>query len=384
MRPNNRAREHARAGPTTLVAVAAASLAALAVALLVPTGGAAQSQVAPRNTGEPSISGNPVVGETVQATRGTWTGTEPISFAFQWVRCPRSGGRADGSDCAVISGATTTAYVIGNADVDRRLRVRVTGSNSEGSATAASNATALVTRPASGQPRNTQRPAIAGTLRANETLRANPGTWTGTQPISFSFQWLRCDPGGGNCLILAGFNDDGYTLRDGDIGRSLRVQVTARNSEGSSSRLSARTGVVQAAAGPVGAIKLPNGETSIPVTSVGSSDRLVIDRVEFSPNPVRTRNTTLVVRIKVKETRGNVVRDALVFLRSTPLVTTTQAAGKTGQDGWIEYRVTPETDFPIRDGYNVQFFIRAYRQGDPPLAGIAGYRLVQVATARSV
>jgi hypothetical protein len=241
MRPNNRAREHARAGPTTLVAVAAASLAALAVALLVPTGGAAQSQVAPRNTGEPSISGNPVVGETVQATRGTWTGTEPISFAFQWVRCPRSGGRADGSDCAVISGATTTAYVIGNADVDRRLRVRVTGSNSEGSATAASNATALVTRPASGQPRNTQRPAIAGTLRANETLRANPGTWTGTQPISFSFQWLRCDPGGGNCLTLAGFNDDGYTLRDGDIGRSLRVQVTARNSEGSSSRLSPRS-----------------------------------------------------------------------------------------------------------------------------------------------
>lgn len=383
MAPSNGARQQARAR-TNLVAIAAASLAALAVALLLPTGGAAQSQAAPRNTGEPSISGNPVVGETLQSSRGTWTGTEPLSYAFQWVRCPRSGGRSDGSDCAVISGATTTAYVVANADVDRRLRVRVTASNSEGSATVASNATALVTRPASGQPRNTQRPSIAGTLQANETLRANPGAWAGTQPITFSFQWLRCDSGGGNCLTLAGFNDDGYTLRDGDIGRTLRVQVTARNAEGSSSRLSARTGVVQAAAGPVGAIKLPNGETSIPVTSVGSSDRLVIDRVEFSPNPVRSRNTTLVVRIKVKETRGNVVRDALVFLRSTPVVTTTQPAGKTGQDGWIEYRVQPERDFPIRDRYNVQFFIRAFRQGDPPLAGIAGYRLVQVATARSV
>jgi hypothetical protein len=29
----------------------------------------------------------------------------------------------------------------------------------------------------------------------------------------------------------------------------------------------------------------------------------------------------------------------------------------------------------------VQFFIKAYRAGDPPLGGIAGYRLVQVRLA---
>jgi hypothetical protein len=27
---------------------------------------------------------------------------------------------------------------------------------------------------------------------------------------------------------------------------------------------------------------------------------------------------------------------------------------------------------------NVQFFVKAYRSGDPPLGGLAGYRLVQV------
>jgi hypothetical protein len=26
----------------------------------------------------------------------------------------------------------------------------------------------------------------------------------------------------------------------------------------------------------------------------------------------------------------------------------------------------------------VQFFVKAFRQGDPPLAGVAAYRLVQV------
>ena len=34
-----------------------------------------------------------------------------------------------------------------------------------------------------------------------------------------------------------------------------------------------------------------------------------------------------------------------------------------------------------RNGYNVQFFVKAYRSGDPPLAGIAAYRLVQVPLA---
>jgi hypothetical protein len=128
-------------------------------------------------------------------------------------------------------------------------------------------------------------------------------------------------------------------------------------------------------------ITLPNGERSIPVTSVPANHRLVVDRVLFTPNPVRSRNTIISMRIKIKDTRGYVVRDALVFARSTPLVTVVPAISRTGQDGWIRYDVRPEADFPIRRGYSVQFFVKAYRQGDPPLAGVAGYRLVQVRTA---
>ena len=86
--------------------------------------------------------------------------------------------------------------------------------------------------------------------------------------------------------------------------------------------------------------------------------------------------------ITVKDTRGNLVRNAFVFLRSTPIVTSTPKDAQTGNDGKITYSVTPESDFPIKNGYSVQFYVKAYKKGDPALAGISGTRLVQVATAK--
>jgi hypothetical protein len=357
-------------------------LAALLVTgAIAAAGGSAAPQAAPTNTGEPAISGTPTVGNTLTASRGTWNGS-PTSFAYQWVRCPASGGKSDGSDCAAIGGATTSAYVPTGADVNRRLRVRVTASNADGSATAASNATTAVRPRTSGAPRNTSRPQIGGTMAVDQTVHATTGGWAGTQPITFSFQWLRCNSGGNNCVTLPEATDDAYTLREGDAGRSMRVRVTARNDEGSNSSLSLPSSVVQAAAGPTGAIKLPNGEVSIPATSVPSNVRLVVDRVDFSPNVVRSQSDQITIRVKVKDTRGFVVRDVLVFVRSTPLVTARIPEGQTAQDGWIQYTTQPQADFPIRNGYSVQFFVKAHRAGDPALAGVAAYRLAQVRTAR--
>jgi hypothetical protein len=128
---------------------------------------------------------------------------------------------------------------------------------------------------------------------------------------------------------------------------------------------------------------LPSGERSIPVTSVPTTARLIVDQVRFEPNPVRSRTAPFSVRVRVKDTRGYVVRDALVFTRSTPLVTTAgQARRPTAADGWVTFQMTPRSTFPTpRNGFNVQFFVKAYRNGDPPLAGVAGYRLVQVRLA---
>ena len=370
---------HSPRGVARRTTVLAVAVGAIAAGLLVP-GGSALTQAAPVNTAEPRISGTPVVGQRLTTSRGSWSGN-PTNYSYQWVRCPQSGGRSDGSDCAAIGGATTSAYVLADGDVGSRLRARVTASNRDGSTTVASNPTDVV-RAAVSRPRNTSRPSISGSTAVNETLRANVGTWSGTQPITFAFQWLRCDRGGGDCITLSGFTGDTYVVRDSDLDHTLRVRVNASNSAGSDSATSPRTSVVQGPALPPGAIRLSNGEISIPVTSVPSNQRLIVDRADFAPNPVQSRQTVITIRIKVKDTRGYVVRDALVFVRSTPVVTATPAVQRTGQDGWVQYGVQPEADFPLKNGYNVQFFVKAYRAGDPVLAGVAGSRLVQVGTGQ--
>jgi hypothetical protein len=234
------------------------------------------------------------------------------------------------------------------------------------------------------RPSNTQPPTISGEAVVGSTLSATTGTWTGTEPIVYSYRWRRCNSTGGSCVDIPGgnANDQTYEVRNADVNFTLRVRVTARNSDGEASAQSGQTARVVASSLPPGAIRLPNGEVSIPVTSVPATERLIVDRVDFSPVPVRSRSTPIRIVVKVKDTRGFVVRDVLVFIRSTPVVTATPPETRTGQDGTITFNVQPEADLPIRNGYAVQFFVRARKEGDRPLAGIAGFRLVQVATAR--
>ena len=98
----------------------------------------------PANTTPPSISGEPIDGATLSAAAGAWTGTAPISFAYEWRRCDSSG-----ANCTAISGVTGSSYVVSSADVGATLRVAVTGSNTAGQATAISSATVVVTAPVS-------------------------------------------------------------------------------------------------------------------------------------------------------------------------------------------------------------------------------------------
>jgi hypothetical protein len=367
---------------TLVWTLAAAALASIATVLALPGDGGATTQDRPTNTAEPRITGSAVVGATLSASDGSWT-NEPSSFAFLWLRCPQGGGRPDGSDCAAIGGATTSKYSVATADVDHRIRVRVTATNADGSQTVASNATARIRQPDAGRPVNVAAPTLSGTPAQGQTLHVAPGTWNGRQPITFSFNWLRCDGSGNNCILQSGSGDDAYVLREGDVGKTIRARVVARNSRGDSSRLTAQSAAVASPQGPEGVITLPTGEKSIPATSVPSDQNLVVDQVRFATNPVRSRTEPFEVQIRVKDTRGFVVRDALVFFRSTPLVTRNPQDQATGQDGWLRLTVTPEVDFPaLRNGYSLQFYVKAHREGDPALGGVAGTRLVQVPLAR--
>jgi hypothetical protein len=93
-------------------------------------------------------------------------------------------------------------------------------------------------------PHNTTAPSISGTAKQGETLTADPGVWSGTQPIAFSYQWRRCDNTGANCANVIGATAKTYKLGSADVGNTLRVRVTAKNSAGSASVVSAATSVV--------------------------------------------------------------------------------------------------------------------------------------------
>ena len=367
--------------PTSHRRLSRSALAPLMVVLgafgLTAGAGIAAQAAPPNNTAEPVISGRVEQGRTLTASNGSWSGSGTITYAYQWVRCGADGGRPDGGNCAIVSGATNRHYRLGSGDVGSRMRVRVTASNADGSRTVASNPTSTVVGP----PVNTTAPWPRGSMVVGQVVTAEPGTWTGKNPISYSYRWLRCNAAGGDCQTIAGAGSRNYGVTSGDVGRKLRFNVTARNSLGSVTVLSTESAVVTEPL-PAGAIKLPSGEMSIPAVSVPSNHRLTVSQVVFSPNPVRNRSQIITVRVRTKDTRGFVVRDALVFVRSTPRVTTGGDRQLTTTDGWVTYQLAPNDNFPKpRRGYNVQFFVKAYRSGDPALAGIAAYRLVQVRLA---
>ena len=251
----------------------------------------------PVNTALPTITGTPRDGQTLTAATGTWTGTPPITYTYQWRRCD-----AAGANCADIAGATARPTRSSPADVGSTIRVVVTGdqrgrqrvgdldarppwsppappvntalprspaprsdgadadrrdrhldrhradhlhlpvaalrragascadiAGATGATYALDRAPTSARRSASSSPRtNAGRrraarpraatggrrrraarrtpccPAITGTPSDGQTLTATTGTWTGTAPIAYAYQWQRCDAAGASCADIAG------------------------------------------------------------------------------------------------------------------------------------------------------------------------------------
>ena len=65
---------------------------------------------------------------------GAWNGTPTITFTYQWLRCKIGGGA-----CVDIDGATSSSYVLQDADVFHSVQVRVTATNSGGTGVTYSN-----------------------------------------------------------------------------------------------------------------------------------------------------------------------------------------------------------------------------------------------------
>lgn len=213
----------------------------LRIRLMVPTSpdpaASAPTELVPRppsNITPPEVTGTSRDGQVVSASNGTWHGTKPLSFQYQWQRC-------DGASCTAIAHATSGTYALSAADVGRTVLVAVTASNAGGTATAASFPTSIV---APSPLLNVEPPAIVGVVQVERSLTATPGRWEPSGPIDVLFRWLRCKGKGWDCAPIPGATSARYTVRLVDVGSRLAVRVTAIADTGSSTRDSALTAVV--------------------------------------------------------------------------------------------------------------------------------------------
>ncbi|MCB9635724.1 MAG: hypothetical protein H6721_26700 [Sandaracinus sp.] len=179
----------------------------------------------------PVISGTSTIGQTLTSTLGSWSGEQPITYARQWLR-----------DGVEISGATNDSYLLAVADYDADITCRITATNALGSVSAVSNTLGPV---AAVVPSNVVAPVVSGTPTEDETLSCTTGSWTGTTPISYTFQWRR------DGSPILGATATTYTLVTADVGTLVDCVVTATNVGGSDSQDSNDVGPIASSGGGV-------------------------------------------------------------------------------------------------------------------------------------
>ena len=180
----------------------------------------------PVNTVAPTISGIATVGSTLTLTsQGTWTGTAPITYAYNWQR--------DG----VSIGSTGSSYVVQLLDSGKTITCRVTATNVDGVTNASSNGILIA---AAQPPVNTVAPVISGNTLVGSVLSCTQGTWTGDVPITYTYQWKK------NTINISGQTNSTYTSVAGDAGATITCTVTGTNVAGNASATS--NGIVVTAA----------------------------------------------------------------------------------------------------------------------------------------
>ncbi|MDQ4055406.1 MAG: Ig-like domain-containing protein [Actinomycetota bacterium] len=160
----------------------------------------------PTATSPVIATGTGKVGIDLAATPPVWS-TRVDSTTYQWLRAG-----------APIAGATGTTYRVGPDDVAKAITVRATGTRSgaTGTSTSAPKLGLLGDAPTATTP-----PALIGDPKVGSLLSATPGTWSGTGPITFSYQWYR------RTAPIQGATGSSYVVRSGDSARLLAVIVTA-------------------------------------------------------------------------------------------------------------------------------------------------------------
>lgn len=239
---------------------------------------------------------------------------------------------------------------------------------------------AVFGRPGAGQaassvtkPVNTKLPTITGAPVVGQKVTATHGTWT-QHPTSFSYGWNRCDPDGA-CAGIVNATRKTYTVRNADVGHTLRVTVTAHNSAGTGAVTSGPTATVPPSGCPVGTGAIEDNQLVPPA-------QLVIADATLSPS-VKRSSRTIHIRVVIQACGGRPVQGATVFTTAIPYNQFTVAKGITAGDGSVVLTGARRAGFPASSHQRLlAVFVRATETGAPDLGGISSRRVLAFRFAR--
>ena len=145
-----------------------------------------------------------------------------MAYSYQWL--------ADDTD---IANATSTTYLLTDAEVGKAIKVRVSFADDAGNEeTLTSEATSAVAArpntPATGVP------TISGTAQAGQTLTADITGITdadGLTNVAYSYQWLADD------TDIANATSTTYLLTDAEVGKAIKVRVSFADDAGNEETL---------------------------------------------------------------------------------------------------------------------------------------------------
>ncbi len=235
---------------------------------------AATKATAPSNAQPPAISGTPTEGQALTASTGNWNGTTPITYAYSWRRCDKTGG-----SCSGISGATASSYTLTSVDVGNTVRVRVTASNGAGSNSSTSVPSAVVA-------------AAPATTTTTTTTTPNPpatGCPSGNGPVNVS-----------QLSLPARLLIDAVTSSPSVIGKSiqsftLRVRITDTCGQVVGGAL------VYVTAVPYNMFGIPPEATS------GSDGWTTLTMNRLKGFPVSSKQTSLVLFVRARKDGENLL-----------------------------------------------------------------------------
>jgi lysophospholipase L1-like esterase len=190
----------------------------------------------PNNTSLPSVDGLHQVNQKLVADKGNWEDNESdeITLTHKW---ELSDSDVKIEDATIIYSYSSTDYTLKEVDAGLYIRIKVTADDGVLSGVAYSEWKEVKIIP-NEPPENTERPFVIDIDNDNrhiveEILVANKGIWNDdyTEVPTLSYIWEVSESNLENALIINTYPEEDHILVDSDVGKYIRIKVTADDGE---------------------------------------------------------------------------------------------------------------------------------------------------------